>query len=160
MQARSSPTIARSTRPDCRSRPPREPRSRRPRPTCGHPSCPPRPPRITRHRSNVGDTPVIRKLSTLAIVAGLGLLAWAGTVYVWKDPFTAIYTAFEQRRLESSLEETFDAWRPLATAKPKSEPVDVHREAQAYRMSAEAGEPAPPLQHPQTHLHVVLVHRT
>jgi sortase A len=103
---------------------------------------------------------VIRKLSTLAIVAGLGLLAWAGTVYVWKDPFTTIYTAFEQRRLESSLEETFDAWRPLATAKPKSEPVDVHREAQAYRMSAEAGDAVARLEIPRLDLDVVVVNGT
>ena len=44
---------------------------------------------------------MIRRISTLVIVAGVGLLAWTGTVYVWKDPFTTAYTAFEQRRLES-----------------------------------------------------------
>src|SRR5688572_19279381 len=93
--------------------------------------------------------PVIRHISTLIIVVGLGLLAWTGTVYVWKDPFTTAYTAFEQRRLENSLEKTFDEWRPLATPrqqeprptkKPKPTPVDVRREARAFRASTEGGD--------------------
>jgi sortase A len=103
---------------------------------------------------------MIRHISTLVIVAGLGLLAWTGTVYVWKDPFTTLYTAFEQRRLENSLEATFDAWRPLASAKPKSVRVDVHREARAYRMSAEAGDAVARLEIPRLDLDVVVVNGT
>jgi sortase A len=112
---------------------------------------------------------VIRHISTLIIVAGLGLLAWTGTVYVWKDPFTTAYTAFEQRRLESSLEKTFDEWRPIAeprqqeprpTKKPKPKPVDVRREARAYRILTEGGDAVARLEIPRLDLDVVVVNGT
>jgi sortase A len=114
---------------------------------------------------------VIRRLSTLVIVAGLGLLTWTGTVYVWKDPFTTAYTAFEQRRLERSLERTFDEWRPVAPPpkadegseaepRPKPKPVDVRREARAYRSATEAGDAVARLEIPRLDLDVVVVNGT
>jgi sortase A len=103
---------------------------------------------------------MIRRISTLVIVAGLGVLAWTGTVYVWKDPFTSIYTAFQQARLESSLEETFDAWRPLGRAKPTTEPVDVLREARAFRASVDEGDAVARLEIPRLDLDVVVVNGT
>jgi sortase A len=112
---------------------------------------------------------VIRHISTLIIVVGLGLLAWTGTVYVWKDPFTTAYTAFEQRRLESSLEKTFDEWRPIAkprqqeprpTKKPMPKPVDVRREARAYRILTEGGDAVARLEIPRLDLDVVVVNGT
>jgi len=106
---------------------------------------------------------VIRRISTLVIVAGIGLLAWTGTVYVWKDPFTAAYTAFEQRRLESSLERTFDEWRPVAppTETPTvTDTVDVHREANAYRAAIGPGDAVARLEIPVLDLDVVVVNGT
>jgi sortase A len=117
------------------------------------------------------ESRVIRRISTLVIVAGVGLLAWTGTVYVWKDPFTTAYTAFEQRRLESSLERTFDEWRPVAppptnrptaTPKPKPEPTrdDVRREANAYRAATGSGDAVARLEIPRLDLDVVVVNGT
>jgi sortase A len=66
---------------------------------------------------------LIRRIGTLAIVAGLGVLAWTGTVYVWKDPFTTAYTAYQQRKLDGALERTFMEWRtaaPRATEEPRN----------------------------------------
>jgi sortase A len=112
---------------------------------------------------------VIRHLSTLIIVVGLGLLAWTGTVYVWKDPFTTLYTAYEQRRLDSSLEETFDRWKPIATPRRQEprpmkgfegEPVNVPREARAYRLGAEGGDGVARLEIPRLDLDVVVVNGT
>jgi sortase A len=114
---------------------------------------------------------LIRRLGTLVIVAGLGLLTWTGTVYAWKDPFTTAYTAFEQRRLERSLERTFDEWRPVAPRpnqdeepeaepRPKPKPVDVRREARAYRSATEAGDPVGRLEIPRLDLDVVVVNGT
>lgn len=112
---------------------------------------------------------MIRHISTLIIVVGLGLLAWTGTVYVWKDPFTTAYTAYEQRRLESSLEKTFDEWRPIAkprqqeprpTKEPKPKPVDVRREARAYRVSSDGGDAVARLEIPRLDLDVVVVNGT
>ena len=110
---------------------------------------------------------MIRRLGTLVIVAGIGLLAWTATVYFWKDPFTTAYTAFEQRRLESSLEETFDEWRPVAAppprpAQPAATPklVDVRREANAYLAAAESGDAVARLEVPRLDLDVVVVNGT
>jgi sortase A len=114
---------------------------------------------------------MIRHISTLIIVAGLGLLAWTGTVYVWKDPFTTAYTAFEQRRLESALDKTFEEWRPLPQAKPrtreprptkapKPKPVDVRREARAFRTSLDGGDAVARLEIPRLDLDVVVVNGT
>ena len=52
------------------------------------------------------------RLGTVLLVIGVGVLAWSATVYFWKDPFTTAYTAYEQRRLASNLDEEFDTWRP------------------------------------------------
>ena len=48
------------------------------------------------------------RIGTFLLVIGIGILAWAATVYLWKDPFTTAYTAYEQRRLESKLDEQFE----------------------------------------------------
>jgi sortase A len=111
---------------------------------------------------------VIRHISTLIIVAGLGLLAWTGTVYVWKDPFTTLYTAYEQRQLESSLEKTFEEWRsatpreqePRPTKGFKAKPVNVRREARAYRTSLDEGDGFARLEVPRLGLDVVAVNGT
>jgi hypothetical protein len=46
----------------------------------------------------------MRRLSriggTLLVVAGVLTLVWVVVVWQWQDPFTAIYTHFEQTRLE------------------------------------------------------------
>ena len=105
---------------------------------------------------------MIRRISTLVIVAGVGLLAWTGTVYVWKDPFTAAYTAFEQRRLERSLERTFDEWRPVAAppTDTKTKLVDLRREANAYRAAIGPGDAVARLEIPRLDLDVVVVNGT
>lgn len=107
---------------------------------------------------------MIRRISTLVILAGLGLLAWTGTVYVWKDPFTAAYTAFEQRRLQSSLEQTFDEWRPVASPPTQTRPVtklvDVRREANAYQAAIGPGDAVARIEIPRLDLDVVVVNGT
>lgn len=112
---------------------------------------------------------MIRRLGTLIIVAGLGLLAWTATVYFWKDPFTTAYTVYEQRRLDSSLEKTFAAWRPTISPKQrepqptvarKPKPVDVKREARAYRLARENGDAVARLEIPRLDLDVVVVNGT
>ena len=115
----------------------------------------------------------MRRISTLIIVAGLGIIAWTATVYFWQDPFTAAYTAWEQRSLESSLEQTFDEWRPLPPPRdPKPprrgaqepvdvrKPVDVRVEARAYRTSSDEGDAVARLEIPRLDLDVVVVNGT
>jgi len=104
------------------------------------------------------------RIGTFLLVIGLGILAWAATVYLWKDPFTTAYTAYEQRRLASNLDEQFDNWHP--TREPvaeSSDPVkrdDVSREAKRYRLTSEDGDAIARIRIPQLDLNLVLVNGT
>ena len=104
------------------------------------------------------------RIGTFLLVIGLGILAWAATVYLWKDPFTTAYTAYEQRRLASNLDEQFDNWHP--TREPVAEsgdPVkrdDVSREAKRYRLTSEDGNAIARIRIPQLDLNLVLVNGT
>jgi sortase A len=110
------------------------------------------------------------RLGTLLLVVGLGVLAWAATVYLWKDPFTTAYTAYEQRRLETSLDRTFENWqpepRPAKSGTPTTSPVahrphdDVRREARRYRLATEEGDAIAKLKVPRLHLDAVIVDGT
>ncbi len=43
----------------------------------------------------------VRLLGTFLAVAGALTLLWALVVWQWQDPFTALYTKWEQRQLAS-----------------------------------------------------------
>ncbi|HEU4972138.1 MAG TPA: class E sortase [Gaiellaceae bacterium] len=104
------------------------------------------------------------RIGTFLLVIGLGVLAWAATVYFWKDPFTTAYTAYEQRRLASNLDEQFDNWHP--TREPVAEsgdPVkrdDVSREAKRYRLASEDGDAIARIRIPELDLNLVVVNGT
>jgi sortase A len=76
------------------------------------------------------------------ISAGLLALAWTVTVWRWQDPFTALYTRWEQRSLAQQYNRLDRGWKP---------PVDTHagagalrnaivRDAAAYRRDTHPGE--------------------
>jgi sortase A len=105
------------------------------------------------------------RLGTFLLVVGIGVLAWAATVYLWKDPFTTAYTAYEQRRLASNLDSAFDEWKPVAD--PVSEPGnpppsrdDVSREARRFRLASDDGDAIARLKVPRLDLSVVVVNGT
>jgi sortase A len=54
----------------------------------------------------------IRVLSRLLLGTGVLLLVWAIVVWRWQDPFTALYTHWQQQRLGRALEREFAAYRP------------------------------------------------
>jgi sortase A len=107
------------------------------------------------------------RVGTLLLVLGLGVLAWAATVYLWKDPFTTAYTAYEQRRLERSLDRQFDRWQPTTKptkpAKTEANPrpkADVRRQARRYRLGSDQGDAIAKLEIPRLHLDAVVVNGT
>jgi sortase A len=53
-----------------------------------------------------------RICGVLLIVAGVLTLGWAVLVWQWQDPFTAVYTHWQQHRLAQSLDREFAAFRP------------------------------------------------
>jgi sortase A len=83
---------------------------------------------------------LVRFLGLLMIVGGLGTLAWAVTVWQWQDPFTAVYTKWQQGRLGSQLDARMRAWQP---PRPILHPVVVQA------VPAQKGQEAVPTQRGQ-----------
>jgi sortase A len=53
-----------------------------------------------------------RIASRVLIGAGVLLLVWAIVVWRWQDPFTALYTHWQQEKLGRALDREFAAYRP------------------------------------------------
>jgi sortase A len=102
------------------------------------------------------------RVGTVLLVVGLGLLAWAAAVYLWKDPFTTAYTAYEQRRLEKSLDERFRTWtapqrNPAAHVRAK---VDLAPQARRFRLASHDGDAIAKIDVPRLGLDAVVVNGT
>src|SRR5918912_2656477 len=54
---------------------------------------------------------LVRRLGTLMIVAGVLTLVWAGLVWRWQDPFTALYTKWRQHQLSGQYEKRAEHFR-------------------------------------------------
>ena len=74
---------------------------------------------------------------TVLLVAGALVLIWVVVVWRWQDPFTALYTHWQQHRLSHSYQKRFDAYRParISDASGSSEkkaavPKDMAQESE------------------------------
>jgi len=104
-----------------------------------------------------------RILGTLLIVAGLGTLAWAVTVWQWQDPFTAVVNRLEQRELAQDFERRFDRFAPgaqAARADPKPSKRSLSRSAIAWRKSSERGDAVARIRVPRLGLTGIVVNGT
>ncbi len=102
-----------------------------------------------------------RILGTLLIAAGVLTLAWVIVVWRWQDPFTAIYTHFEQSRLAHAYE------RRVATFKPRAKggnlttvARELAQEARAYRLTLKTGSAVGRLKIGRIGLNMVVVQGT
>jgi sortase A len=106
----------------------------------------------------------IRFIATLMILAGAGLLAWSALVWLWEDPFTGLYTRYEQRELSASYERIEAAYRPRpsppARASLAAERRLVALDAKRYRGSATRGAAIGRLRIPRLDLDMVVVNGT
>jgi sortase A len=57
-----------------------------------------------------------RVTGTLLLGAGVLTLAWAVLVWQWQDPFTALYTHWQQGKLSAALDRELRAYRPTRAA--------------------------------------------
>jgi len=79
---------------------------------------------------------------------GVGLLglAWVATVWLWQDPFTALYTRWEQRGLAHQYKQLLQSrsWEPVALAQRAAtrhpSETEIAEEASAYRHDTHSGE--------------------
>jgi sortase A len=94
------------------------------------------------------------------IVAGVGTLAWAFAVWRWEDPFTSLYTAYEQRGLSSGLDERFASYTPAAEQRETLGPAELAAEARRYRRQTGTGDAIGRIDVPRLDLRMVLVYGT
>ena len=103
---------------------------------------------------------LLRTLGTLLIVAGIGTLGWAFAVWRWEDPFTSLYTAYEQRGLSSGLEERFASYTPAVEQPESLGPAELAAEARRYRSKTNTGDGIGRIDVPRLGLKMVLVYGT
>jgi len=88
--------------------------------------------------------PWLGRLGTLLVVAGVCGLAWAFVTWQWNDPFTALYTRWQQGRLEDQYRTVLEreASRP-PVAPPRADPAEIEAAvgaaARRYLETAPAG---------------------
>jgi sortase A len=105
-----------------------------------------------------------RVLGTALLAVGLGVLAWTLTVWLWQDPFTGLYTRYEQHRLSSALERQFAdplnrPPQPVTTSIAAQERA-IAQAAARYRRTARVGQAIGRIVVPALGLRMVLVNGT
>jgi sortase A len=97
----------------------------------------------------------------VAAIAGIALGAWVLTVWLWQDPFTALYTRYEQHELAGQYQKRVSAFRSQGSANAAGEIALIAREATRYRLDSHAGEAMGTIDVPRLGLdHMMLVDGT
>jgi sortase A len=95
------------------------------------------------------------------VVAGTLLLAWALLVWRWQDPFTALYTRWEQRELADEYEQRFDRFQPPAPAPDERiSPRRIAALARKYRLSLREGDAIGRIKIPRLDVNMIVVDGT
>jgi sortase A len=83
-----------------------------------------------------------RTTGALLIAGGVLTLAWALLVWQWQDPFTALYTHWQQDRLASTLNLEFAAFHPahVDSANLAAEHRQIAADAARFRREAKTGQ--------------------
>jgi sortase A len=84
-----------------------------------------------------------RIIGAAMTIVGLLTLAWAVVVWRWQDPFTALYTHWQQDKLASRLEHDFAAYHPVRVDRTDlaAERQAISADARAFRRHATTGQP-------------------
>jgi sortase A len=72
------------------------------------------------------------------------MLAWAFVTWKWEDPFTAVITRYEQRKLVAAYDKRLASFRPLvapARLSPAAQQRRLARAAARYRAELRPGDP-------------------
>lgn len=105
----------------------------------------------------------LRLLGTTSIIAGALVLCWVVVVWRWQDPFTALYTHFQQERLASAYERRWKDFVPVrrAGAHASVAPARIAAaNARAYGQSLRRGDPVGRLKIGRIGLNMILVEGT
>ena len=102
-----------------------------------------------------------RVIGTLLVAAGVLMLVWAGVVWQWQDPFTALYTKWRQHELTSQYNKRFEAYRPPSVqASPAAERRSIARDAHRYRAESKEGQAIGRIRVPRMGVNMILVNGT
>jgi sortase A len=84
----------------------------------------------------------MRLTGGLLIAAGVLTLGWAVLVWQWQDPFTALYTHWQQEKLAHSLAAQENAFRPVQIRRGNlaAERQAISLDARRYRHEAKTGQ--------------------
>jgi sortase A len=102
-----------------------------------------------------------RVLGTLMIIAGLGALAWALTVWQWQDPFTAALNRLEQRELARDFDRRVEEGKAiLVDTSAERLRESLPRAAAAWRTSSKRGDAVARLRIPALGVSEIVVNGT
>jgi sortase A len=105
-----------------------------------------------------------RAAGLVLAVAGVLTLIWAVVVWQWQDPFTGLYTTWQQHRLEGQLNREFDEYagprHTFASQSPSAEAHAVGLAAARFRRTVDVGQPIGRILIPRLSLHMILVNGT
>ena len=103
----------------------------------------------------------IRLLGTVLVVLGVLTLVWAGVVWRWQDPFTALYTTWRQHQLTAQYDKRVEAFNaPAAGTSVAAERRNIAREARRYRLGSKRGEAIGRIRAPRMGVNMILVNGT
>jgi sortase A len=111
-----------------------------------------------------------RYLGTTLVVLGVAAVAWTIVVWRWQDPFTALYTLYQQHKLAGRYHKIAESYHPLLTKQSKAQlpKVDspaviaaerrlVKLDAKRYRSTLQPGKPVGRIKVPRLGLSTMLV---
>ncbi|MEP6811575.1 MAG: sortase [Actinomycetota bacterium] len=103
-----------------------------------------------------------RIAGTVMLGAGVLTLVWALLVWQWQDPFTALYTHWQQHKLAQSFDRELKAYQPVkaVTGGVAAERRAIARDAQRLRREAKPGHAIGRIEIGRIDLHMVLVDGT
>src|SRR5213082_1596031 len=82
-----------------------------------------------------------RVTGALLIAVGVLTLAWAVAVWRWQDPFTALYTHWQQNRLAAALRTEEQAFQPAhATGDLAAERREIALDARRFQRRVKTGQ--------------------
>jgi sortase A len=93
---------------------------------------------------------LLRLVGTALMVAGAASIVWALVVWQWQDPFTNLYTTYQQHKLESSYKHRLAAYKPPVLQRPvagapqpsiETEQREIALAARRYRATLSEGQP-------------------
>jgi sortase A len=108
---------------------------------------------------------ILRATGTTFIAVALLALVWAFVVWQWNDPFTSLYTRWQQHKLKGVYAQVVRTYRPIPLPHKKTISVadEEHvlaAEARRYRAYAKDGSPIGRIVVPRLGLNMLLINGT